>query len=97
MTDARLCEGISWFDSSGRMVHVSLQEKELFNSAGNAKDKMLKYKDTFVAKGSALFEAMQLKDAKLRKKESEKIYKQTTVNAKKLFGDDYEWFMAFNK
>ncbi len=58
---------------------------------------MLKYKDTFVAKGSALFEAMQLKDIKERKKACYKIYKQTTENAKKIFGEDYGWFMQFNK
>lgn len=55
---------------------------------------MRRYKDTFVAKGSALLEAMEMKDGK---KLAEKIYKETTARAKALYGEDYDWFMAFNK
>lgn len=58
---------------------------------------MLKYKDTFAAKGSPLYEAMQIKDVKERKKACDKIYKETTANAIKLYGDDYAWFMQYNK
>jgi hypothetical protein len=58
---------------------------------------MLKYKDTFVAKGSQLYEAMQIKDVKERKKACEKVYKQTSANAIKLYGGDYGWFMQHNK
>lgn len=81
------------------MAHVSPQEKELFDSVRAAKTRktMLKYKDTFAQKGSSLYEALQIKDAKECKKACDKIYKQTTINAKKLFGEDYEWFMQHNK
>lgn len=55
---------------------------------------MRKYKDTYLAKGSQILEALNNN----KKKEAEKIYKETTQRAIALYGkDDYEWFMEHNK
>jgi hypothetical protein len=59
---------------------------------------MIRYKEIMVAKGSDLWEALHMKsgtpqDASDRKKQVEKVYKETSDNYKRMFSqEDRDWF-----
>lgn len=64
---------------------------------------MIRYKEIMVAKGSDLWEALHLKsttpqDASARKKQIEKVYKNTSDNYKKMYSEeDRAWFAEIGR